>query len=37
MRIFGQHEQKVIDQLARCVEPEEGAQGVLCADGHYGY
>jgi tRNA-splicing ligase RtcB len=37
MRIFGQHEQTVIDQLARCVEPEEGAHGVLCADGHYGY
>src|SRR3954451_3729297 len=37
MRIFGEHEQKVIDQLARCVEPEDCARGVLCADGHYGY
>src|ERR1700712_865431 len=37
MKVFGEHEQKVIDQLARCVEPEEGARGVLCADGHYGY
>jgi tRNA-splicing ligase RtcB len=37
MRIFGEHEQKVIEQLARCVEPEDGARGVLCADGHYGY
>ena len=37
VKIFGRHEQKVVDQLARCVAPEEGARGVLCADGHYGY
>ncbi|MEJ7894156.1 MAG: RtcB family protein [Solirubrobacteraceae bacterium] len=35
--IFGEHEQKVIDQLVRCLEPEEGSRGALCADGHFGY
>lgn len=35
--VFGEHEQKVIDQLERCVTEEEGAIGVLCADGHFGY
>ena len=35
--IFGDHEQRVIDQLDRCVAQEEGARGVLCADGHLGY
>jgi tRNA-splicing ligase RtcB len=37
MKVFGEHDQKTIDQLARCVEAEEGALGVLCADGHLGY
>lgn len=37
LTIFGEHDQKVIDQLQRCVDAEEGAVGVLCADGHYGY
>lgn len=37
LTIFGQHEQKVVDQLARCVQQEEGSIGVLCADGHFGY
>ena len=35
--IFGDHEQKVIDQLERCLKPEQGAVGALCADGHFGY
>ena len=35
--VTGDHEQKVVEQLARCVEAEEGARGALCADGHYGY
>ena len=35
--VFGDHEQPVIDQLVRCLEPEEGSRGVLCADGHLGY
>ena len=37
LTIFGDHDQRVIDQLARCVAAEEGARGVLCADGHLGY
>ncbi len=37
MRIYGEHEQRVIDQLARCAAVEEGARAVLCADGHLGY
>lgn len=37
MKMFGEHDQKVIDQLNRCMTAEEGAEGVLCADAHYGY
>ena len=35
--IFGRHDQKVIDQLARCLAAEPGSRGALCADGHFGY
>jgi len=35
--VFGDHEPKVIDQLIRCVRAEDGARGVLAADGHFGY
>jgi tRNA-splicing ligase RtcB len=37
LRIFGEHDQRVVDQLARCVAQEDGSRGVLCADGHFGY
>lgn len=37
MKIYGEHEQRTIDQLARCQAAEEGAMAVLCADGHVGY
>lgn len=37
MKIYGQHEDRTIQQLTRCVEAEEGARAVLCADGHVGY
>jgi tRNA-splicing ligase RtcB len=37
VRIFGDHDEKTIAQLERCVTAEEGARGVLCADGHLGY
>ena len=37
IRIFGDHDEKTVQQLRRCVEAEEGARGVLCADGHLGY
>jgi tRNA-splicing ligase RtcB len=35
--VIGDHEERTIKQLERCVEAEEGAAGVLCADGHVGY
>jgi tRNA-splicing ligase RtcB (3'-phosphate/5'-hydroxy nucleic acid ligase) len=37
IRIFGDHDEKTVAQLERCVAAEEGARGVLCADGHLGY
>lgn len=37
MKIFGTHDQDTLTQLQRCVAAEEGAVGVLCADGHKGY
>lgn len=37
MKIYGQHDERTIQQLERCVAAEEGALGVLCADGHLGY
>ena len=37
VRIFGTHDEKTIEQLEACVAAEEGAVGVLCADGHLGY
>src|SRR4051795_11261175 len=35
--VIGDHEPRTVEQLERCVAAEEGAQGVLCADGHFGY
>lgn len=37
MKIYGQHDDRTIQQLERCVAAEAGAIGVLCADGHLGY
>lgn len=37
MKILGEHDDRTIGQLQRCVDAEPGAQGVLCADGHLGY
>jgi tRNA-splicing ligase RtcB len=38
LKVFGEAEQKVSEQLARCTEPETGAvAAVLCADNHPGY
>lgn len=37
MKIYGTHDEATIAQLKRCVEAEDGARGVLCADGHKGY
>jgi tRNA-splicing ligase RtcB len=35
--VIGNHEERTIAQLERCVQAEDGAVGVLCADGHVGY
>jgi tRNA-splicing ligase RtcB len=37
MKVFGSHDDKTIAQLARCMEDDRVAGGVLCADGHLGY
>jgi tRNA-splicing ligase RtcB len=37
MVVFGDHEQKVLDQLGRALDQEENSLGVQCADGHFGY
>ncbi len=37
VRIFGEHDAATVTQLENCVAAEEGAEGVLCADGHLGY
>jgi len=37
IQVYGDHEPRVIEQLARCVNAEDGARGVLMADGHLGY
>jgi tRNA-splicing ligase RtcB len=35
--VIGDHEEHTVRQLQRCVGAEDGAAGVLCADGHVGY
>lgn len=35
--VFGQHDSATVEQLMHCITAEEGARGVLCADGHVGY
>jgi tRNA-splicing ligase RtcB (3'-phosphate/5'-hydroxy nucleic acid ligase) len=37
LTVIGDHEDRTIQQLERCVRAEDGAAGVLCADGHVGY
>ena len=37
LTICGHHDARTIEQLERCLAAEEGARGVLCADGHVGY
>src|SRR5215213_8293708 len=37
LTVIGAHEERTVEQLKRCVGAEEGAAGVLCADGHVGY
>jgi len=35
--IFGTHDEDTVTQLKNCIAAEDGALGVLCADGHKGY
>ena len=35
--VIGDHEERTVRQLERCVAAEDDAAGVLCADGHVGY
>lgn len=37
IKIFGDAEERAVDQLRRCLSVEEGSRGVLCADNHVGY
>jgi tRNA-splicing ligase RtcB (3'-phosphate/5'-hydroxy nucleic acid ligase) len=37
LTVIGDHEARTVQQLERCVRAEDGAAGVLCADGHVGY
>jgi len=37
IRIFGEHDERTKEQLARCMQYGSVAGGVLCADGHLGY
>src|SRR5207253_1979714 len=37
MKIFGEHDDRTKEQLARCMTVGSVVGGVLCADGHLGY
>jgi len=37
IRIFGEHDDRTKEQIARCMEHGSVVGGVLCADGHLGY
>jgi tRNA-splicing ligase RtcB (3'-phosphate/5'-hydroxy nucleic acid ligase) len=37
IRIFGEHDDRTKEQMARCMEHGSVVGGVLCADGHLGY
>src|SRR6201988_2101323 len=36
-KIFGEHDDRTKEQMARCMEVGSVVGGVLCADGHLGY
>src|SRR5438046_2928570 len=36
-RIFGEHDDRTKEQMARCMQYGSAVGGVLCADGHLGY
>jgi RNA-splicing ligase RtcB len=35
--VYGQHDDRTLRQMDRCMEVGSAAAGVLCADGHLGY
>jgi len=37
IKVFGQHDEKTVQQLWTCMGVGSAAKGILCADGHYGY
>jgi tRNA-splicing ligase RtcB len=37
IKIFGEHDERTKEQMARCMEYGSVVGGVLCADGHLGY
>src|SRR5215510_4633117 len=37
VRIFGEHDERTKEQMARCMQYGSVRGGVLCADGHLGY
>jgi tRNA-splicing ligase RtcB len=37
IKIFGEHDERTKEQMARCMQYGSVAGGVLCADGHLGY
>src|SRR5688572_23451455 len=37
IKVFGEHDEKTVQQLWRCMAVGSVYKGVLCADGHYGY
>src|SRR5262249_59929623 len=37
IKIFGEHDDRTKEQMARCMQHGSVAGGVLCADGHLGY
>src|SRR5262245_3659183 len=37
LKIFGQHDDKTVQQMWTCLGVGAVHKGVLCADGHYGY
>lgn len=37
MKVYGEHDQKTLDQFKKAATYESAAGAVLCADGHYGY
>ena len=37
IKIFGEHDDRTKEQMARCMQHGSVVGGVLCADGHLGY